>query len=139
MKSLVENKNLESNNNLMNIFKGVIISFGITFVLLFLFAVLLTYSNIGEETIPVVIIVMTVISILVGSSLSTRKIRRNGLINGGIIGLVYIVTIYLISSFVTTGFSMNVYSIVMMILSIMAGLIGGIVGVNIDSFSRKSH
>ncbi len=122
---------MESRNNFMNIFKGIIISILITLILLFLFSIILTYTNIGENVIPAVIIIATVISILIGSSISTIKIKRNGIINGGIIGLVYILGIYLISSIAQMGFGINVYSIIMIILSILAGMIGGIVGVNI--------
>lgn len=115
----------------MNIFKGVVISFIITLILLFLFSIILTYTDIGENVIPAVIIIATIISILIGSSISTIKIKKNGIVNGGIIGLIYILGIYLISSIVQTGFALNLYSIIMMVLSILAGMIGGIVGVNV--------
>lgn len=111
----------------MNIVKGIAISFILTLILLFLFAIVLTYTNVGESAIAPVIIVITVISILIGSSISTIKIRKNGIVNGGIIGLIYILIIYLISSIVQTGFALNMYSIIMVALSIVAGMIGGIV------------
>ena len=104
--------------------------FASTFVLLFICAIILTYTNISESIIPTVIIVITIISILLGSSISTIKIKKNGIVNGGIIGLTYILMLYFISSIVHTGFSLNIYSIVMIILSILAGMVGGIVGVN---------
>ena len=122
---------IEGKSNFNNIFKGIIISFILTLLLLFLFSIILTYTNIDENTIAPVIIIVTVISILIGSSISTTKIKKNGIVNGGIIGLIYILTIYIISSLTRTGFSLNVYSIIMIIFSIMAGMIGGIVGVNI--------
>lgn len=132
MKSLIKSDvDIDNKNNFMNIFKGIVISFILTLILLFLFSIVLTYTNIDENTIAPVIIIITVISILIGSSISTTKIKKNGIVNGGIIGLVYILTLYLISSIVETGFSLNTYSIIMMILSIMAGMIGGIVGVNV--------
>ncbi|MCI9287469.1 MAG: TIGR04086 family membrane protein [Clostridia bacterium] len=114
----------------MNIVKGILIAFASTFVLLFICAIILTYTNISESIIPTVIIVITIISILLGSSISTIKIKKNGIVNGGIIGLTYILMLYFISSIVHTGFSLNIYSIVMIILSILAGMVGGIVGVN---------
>lgn len=132
MKSLIKSDvDIDNKNNFMNIFKGIVISFILTLILLFLFSIVLTYTNIDENTIAPVIIIITVISILIGSSISTTKIKKNGIVNGGIIGLVYILTLYLISSIVETGFSLNTHSIIMMILSIMAGMIGGIVGVNV--------
>lgn len=114
----------------MNVFKGIVISILITLFLLFLFSIVLTYTNVGENVIPVVIIIATIISILIGSSISTIKIKKNGILNGGIIGLIYILSIYLISSIVHVGFGVNIYAIIMIILSILAGMIGGIVGVN---------
>jgi len=131
MKSLVETQNTNTQNNLMNVFKGLILSFIFTLVLLFVFSVLLTYTNISERTIAPVVIIITIISILIGASISTSKIRKNGIIFGGVIGIVYIMSLYLISSIVETGFALNIYSIVMIILSILAGMIGGIVAENI--------
>lgn len=125
MKSLIGKRvDLDNRNNFMNIFKGIVISFALTLILLLLFSIILTYTNINENTIAPVIIVITVVSILIGSSISTIKIRKNGIVNGGIIGLFYILSLYIISSLVQTGFSLNVYSIVMIILSIIAGMIG---------------
>ena len=77
----------------------------------------------SESTIAPVIIVISIISILIGSSIVNAKIRKNGLIYGGIMGLIYIGSIYIISSITKTGFNVNIYSIVMMILSVLAGMI----------------
>ena len=87
------------------------------------------YSN--KRGLTDVIIIATIISILIGSSISTIKIKKNGILNGGIIGCIYILGIYLVSSVAQVGFALNMYSIIMIILSILAGMIGGIVGVNI--------
>lgn len=131
MKSLTETQNTDSKKNLVNIVKGIVISYLLTFVLLFIFSIVLTYTNIGESTIAPVIIVLTMISILIGSSTSSMKIKKNGILNGGVIGFVYIAILYLISSMVQTGFGINAYTIVMIVLSILSGMIGGIVGVNL--------
>jgi len=48
-----------------------------------------------------------------------------------IIGGVYIFILYLISSILSTQFSLNMYSVIMMVIGIIAGAIGGIVGVNL--------
>lgn len=130
MKSLIESKGLEKQNSIINIFKGILISFLSTLLLLFVFSIVLTYSNIAETTITPIIIIITIISILIGSSVVTRKIKKNGIIYGGIIGTLYIVSIYIISSIIETGFSLNTSSIIMIILSILAGMLGGIIGVN---------
>ena len=47
-----------------NIFKGVVISLILTIILLFIFSLILAYTNVNENTITPVIIVVTAISIL---------------------------------------------------------------------------
>lgn len=116
---------------IIRITKGSMISIILTLILLLIFALLLTYSPIQENTIKPVLIVITGISILIGSSINTLKISKNGMLNGGLVGLIYFLIIYLISSFTNVGFIMNSYSIIMMVVCIIMGIIGGIIGVNL--------
>lgn len=113
------------------ILKGLVISFILTLVSVFIFSVVLTYTNTPESTIFPVIAFITAISILIGSSISTIKINKKGIINGGIIGFIYIFILYLLSSIITTGFAVNVNTIILMAAATLAGMVGGIVGVNI--------
>lgn len=129
MENKIENEFLK---NIIKIIKGSVGGIILTLILLLIFAAVLTYTNVEESTIKPVIIVITVISILVGSSISTLKIKKNGMINGAIVGLIYILTIYLISSITGSGFALNIYSIIMIIAAIISGVIGGIIGVNIS-------
>ncbi len=124
-------KESEFSKNMIRIVKGSISAIILTIILLLIFAILLTYTELKENTITPVIIVITGISILVGSSISTLKIKKNGLINGFLVGLIYIITIYLISSIVGKGFKINLYSTIMILVSIIMGMIGGIIGVNL--------
>lgn len=121
----------EMKQNFIRIIKGSVIAIILTLILLFIFAIVLTYTNIQETVIPPVIIVITAISILVGSSISTLKIKKMGLINGALVGLIYILTIYILSSITGTGFTLQIQTIIMIVSSIIAGMIGGIIGVNL--------
>ena len=120
----------EFKKSIIRILKGSVTAIILTLILLLIFALLLTYTSIGENTIKPVIIVVSGISILVGSSISTLKIRKNGLLNGALVGLIYVLTIYIISSITGTGFAVNIYSLIMIIVSIVMGMVGGIIGVN---------
>ena len=126
-------KTSEINSNaiaIKDIIKGMLLSMIATIILLFAYAIILTYTNVSESTIPVVTIIITAISILAGSAITTLHIRKNGAINGGLVGIIYIVSLYLVSSVVTGNFTVNSYSIVMIAVSIIAGILGGIIGVN---------
>jgi putative membrane protein (TIGR04086 family) len=117
-------------SSIARILKGTMFSIVITIVLLIAFSTLLAYSSIKESTIPVVVLVITGISILIGSQISTRNIKKNGIINGTLIGLIYILLIYILSGIIGKNFSLNLYSVIMIIISMIMGGLGGIIGVN---------
>ena len=119
-----------SNKFIKKIFKGVLISLVVSFVLLAIFAIVLTYTSVSENTIVPVIIVVTGISILVGTILESKKIVKNGIWLGGIIGLVYVLILYIISSLLNADFSINIQSFILILVAIFSGMIGGIIGVN---------
>ncbi len=122
-----------SSKNIINIGKGVFISLLFTIIFLIIFSTLLTYTNISEKLITPVIIVITAISIFIGSTIGNLKMNKNGLINGGAIGGIYLISIYVISSIISQNFTLNMQSLIMIIIGIICGMFGGIIGVN----SRK--
>lgn len=126
----MENIQINENKTIINILKGVGISLISTLIMLIIFSIILTYTNIQESTINPVIMIITAISILIGSSFGNTKIKKNGLINGGIIGAIYIIIIYFISSILNWRFSLNIQSIIMIITAVVFGVLGGIIGVN---------
>ena len=119
------------NKTFLNVLKGTIIALITTLVLLIVFSVILTYTNISENTIDPVIITITAISILIGSSIGNKKIKKNGLLNGIGVGGAYILTIYLISSTLNWNFSINFETFLIFLIGIVFGAIGGIIGVNV--------
>ena len=126
----MENLQIKENNVLKNIMKGVLVALITTILLLLIFSIILTYTNIEENVINPVIMIITAISILIGSSISSMKIGKNGLLNGGIIGGFYILIIYTISSILNWEFGLNLQAIILIIVGIVFGILGGIIGVN---------
>lgn len=121
---------VEENKTVIQILKGIGISLITTLVFLVIFALILTYTQVEEKTINPVIIVITALSILIGSSIVNIKIKKNGLINGAIIGGAYMLIIYLISSILNWKFGLNAQSIIMIVVGVIFGILGGILGVN---------
>ena len=109
---------------------GTGIAFIITLICLLAISIILTYTNVSENIITVSVIIISALSIFIGSIISAVNINKNGILNGSIVGAIYMITIYLLSSIFVSGFSMNMQSILMIVISIIAGMIGGIIGVN---------
>ena len=97
-----------------------------------LFSILLmTYSTIAETAIPILVIAINTISIFIGTSIATINLQKNGILNGVLIGIIYIV-IYFIISLVTGNINtLNPKLILLVTLGIIAGAIGGIIGINL--------
>lgn len=110
--------------------KGTSIALLVTLICLLLFAVLLTYTNINEIVIEPVTMIITGLSILLGSFLGNIKIRKNGILNGAIVGISYLLILYLTSSLLNWKFGLNLQSIIMIVVGAMCGILGGVLGVN---------
>ncbi len=121
---------VKNDSNIKKIFTGVGISFLITIISLLIFSILLTFTQINENTIAPVIIVVTAISIFIGSSITNVKIGKNGVLNGGLIGGIYIAIMYISSSILNREFGLTLDSIIMIVIGIIFGIVGGIIGVN---------
>ena len=121
----------EGSRTMMKVIKGSIIAIIVTIILLTIYAVVLAYTNVSENTMVPVIFTITGISILIGSSISSKHIKKQGILNGGLIGGIYVIVIYIASSIFTGNFSLDVNSIVMVAIGVITGMIGGIIGVNL--------
>ena len=72
--------------NIKRIIKGSFTAIVLTVILLIIYSLLLTYTNISEATIPMVTIAITGVSILVGSGIAGSRIKKNGLVIGMAVG-----------------------------------------------------
>jgi putative membrane protein (TIGR04086 family) len=119
-------------DNSVRVIKGSLFAIITSTIFLIVFAVLLTYTNLSETSITPVVLAVVGISILTGSYFSTRKIQQNGILNGAIVGIVYMLILYIISSMIFMDFSLKLSSLIMIGCGMIAGIIGGIIGVNVN-------
>ncbi len=131
MKSNITIEESKLKKTILRIIKGSAFAIILSLILLTIFAILLTYTTLSETTIMPVVLIITGISILIGSTISTRKIQKNGLFYGAAVGLIYIIILYLASSISMTGFSLSANSLIMLAVGTVTGMIGGIIGVNL--------
>ena len=133
LKTNITTEESEIKKKVMAITKGCLFAIIFSIILLTIYALLLVNTTISENTMMPVALTITGVSILIGGTISSRKIKKNGLIYGGIVGLVYILALYLASSITIVGFSISVNSLLMLIVSVITGIIGGIIGVNLSA------
>ena len=110
---------------------GFLISLILSVVTLYIYAVILVNTGVQENTIKPVVITISSVSLLIGSSISSLKTKSKGIINGICVSLMYLMSMYVLSSIILCGFSLNLSSLIMIICGIILGAIGGVIGVNI--------
>ncbi len=113
------------------ILKSVVFAYIITIITFFVFAIIITYSNVSETTIPIVVIITTIVSIIISSVKVGKKVKTKGWLNGALSGLTYALILYIISSLAISGFSFDKYVLCTFILGAVSGAFGGILGVNV--------
>lgn len=75
-KKITKETNENKTNGIINIAKGSIIAITFSIIALIIFSVILTNTQLTENTINPVIMVITAISIFIGSIISVSKIEK---------------------------------------------------------------
>ena len=110
--------------------KNLLLSIIISLILIIIFSVLMSKTNINDNLLNPIIIGIVTFSLLVSAFNMSRCKKEKGIIFGSLLGIAYIVALYLISSFAMLDFSVSINSLIFIILGILGGAIGGIIGVN---------
>ena len=95
-------------------------------------SLIMTYSTISDNNIPTLVIAVNTLAILIGSSIATIKLEKKGIVNGLIIGVLYMLIYLLISLIFSGNINFSSKTILLIILGVIAGGIGGIIGVNLN-------
>ncbi len=110
---------------------SLLITFLISIVLLGLSATIFAYTNINDNYLQTFVFGIIMISVLVGATILAKKVKEKGLLIGGIFGFVYVLIIFAITSIAYTSFVFSNTLLLYLAISVVAGVIGGIIGVNI--------
>lgn len=113
------------------LFKSVFCAVIISLILLFVLSVVLALTSVKENVMGIAIIFIAAFSILINAFYASKKIKEKGIIYGAIIGFLYMLILYFISSVTNWNFAVTLETIIMMIAGILGGAIGGIIGVNL--------
>lgn len=122
-------KNLSKNLYLL---KGLLLAYVITCILILAFSVILTYSSLRENKMPLINTIIMIVSVTSGSVYVARMVKEKGWINGGIIGMAYYLVLIMFNFIFLKSLVFDIFSISKLALACIIGIIGGIIGINIS-------
>lgn len=118
-------------NRKYEIIKGICCSYCVTFIVICILAAIYTYTQIGEESMPIVMKLTMIVSIAIGAFTASKKLRNKGWFNGIIIGMVYTLILVIIGTYLNNDMFYITKSIENIIINMLVGSFFGIIGVNV--------
>lgn len=116
---------------MINVLKCVAIAYAITIIVFIAYAILLTYTEITEKQMPIVVTATTIFSVVVAGYDIAKSVDSKGWLWGMTTGLIYAVIIVIIGIVSTKGnIKIEVSTVAMMIMSVAGGGLGGMIGIN---------
>ena len=123
-------KERQQNRALLPLFRGMAVAFAVTCIIFIGFGILLTYTDVSEERLPLVSLLCTAVSAAIAGYDWAACMGRKGILWGMAAGLVYTLVLYLIIGLATDHFLPELSGVMTLIVAAAAGSIGGILGVN---------
>ena len=123
-------KERQQNRALLPLFRGMAVAFAVTCIIFIGFGILLTYTDVSEERLPLVSLLCTAVSAAVAGYDWAACMGRKGILWGMAAGLVYTLVLYLVIGLATDHFLPELSGVMTLIVAAAAGSIGGILGVN---------
>lgn len=120
----------QKNRSLFPLFRGMAVAFAVTCIIFIGFGILLTYTDVSEESLPLVSLLCTAVSAAIAGYDWAACMGRKRILWGMAAGLVYTLVLYLVISLATDHFLPELSGVMTLIVAAAAGSIGGILGVN---------
>ena len=118
-------------SKIKNIAFSLLVSFVVAIVFLSLSACIFAYTNINDRHLETFVFGVVMFSVLIGSTVLSKKIKEKGLMYGAMFGLIFCLIIYVFTCLSFTGFFVSNTLGVYLAISVLSGIIGGVIGVNI--------
>lgn len=124
-------ENSDNNKGLFSLAKGTVFAYFITVTVFIIYGVLLTYTDVTEENLQMVVMITTVVSVLISGFISARGVNSKGLLYGMLAGIIYSTIMIMIGLCILPAIQFNFKFVMILILSICGGGVGGIIGINL--------
>lgn len=123
--------------SIVAVVKNVAVTYLLMIVCLFVFAIVVTYTDFPDALVPSVVLVMTIVSVMLAGVLTARKNRSKGWLCGAVSGALYMLTLYILSCFAFRSADVGPDTLAMLAIGVFSGTFGGILGINMKGAKRR--
>ncbi|WP_426349229.1 TIGR04086 family membrane protein [Alloiococcus sp. CFN-8] len=113
------------------IIKGVVFALITTFIGIFLLSLAMIFLDISPGTNVIVNIIITAVSVFLGTVYSARAINRNGWMIGFFVALGYILCIFIFYAVLNGGVELSITDLYRTIMALAVGIFSGMLGINL--------
>lgn len=130
MKTKTAQTEKKNNNLCMGFFGGMAIALLFTAAVFLLCAVLITYTDMTENSVSVISVAVSAISAFIVGFKTAAKAEKGGIVYGFVSALIYIAFVLLVVSTAQKEMVFSTKRVISVIISLICGSTGGILGIN---------
>lgn len=126
-------KDEEANQNTYIVMlKSLIICFIISFIMILVYALVLSFSSISDISMSKVTQTILILGIVISSIYGSKRVRHRGWMFGMVLGLLFTLLLIPFGMAFGQNIALDLYIAVKLLVSAVVGAIGGIIGVNLN-------
>ena len=110
---------------------GVLMGYAITCIIFLAYSMLITYTHMTEQNLPMVVAVTTLLSVMIAGFDTAKGAESKGWLWGMAAGLVYILILTILMMSVLQRFAVDTRTVTSVVLALAGGGMGGILGINL--------
>ena len=122
--------NGELKKQMGSVISGVLIAYALTCIVFIAYAILLTYTNMTEKNISLIVTITTIVSVIIAGFDSAKGASGKGWLWGMMAGAIYAALLLCVMTWIRKAFMMDSRAVSLFILSLAGGGLGGVVGIN---------
>ncbi len=126
----VKTKKEMGNSQILCMLKGIVMAYAVTCIIFITYGIVLTYTDVTEEKLPLIALCCTVISAGIAGFDWARCAKARGILWGILAGIAYGVILFVLDGIAGSGFSVVGSKGLMILLAAAGGGVGGILGIN---------
>ncbi|WP_406541685.1 TIGR04086 family membrane protein [Clostridium ljungdahlii] len=122
---------MEKGSNYLSAVEGVLRGFIITVILLLIFAVIMTFVDIGSRVRYIFYVITNILSIMYGVIYAVRRIGKKGWLVGIGVTLLYLLILYVVSIISGNSAAISSYGVKQLLLDLIVGALSGMIAINL--------